>query len=211
MRHQGSRGFTLFELLVATVLLLIMSAIAFPSLIQIENDRDKLKITETRLAAIQMAFLNFERDLQQAVQRPIRDQYGNERPALGGQGDFLLELTRGGLRNPAHVARSLLQRVAYVVEDENLERLNWLVLDQAQDSLPVKTVLLKKITTVDIRFLDTAGEWSNFWPPPATSTAAIAPGTTAPPAPSVFPRAVSVKLELPDVGTIERIFLVPQA
>ena len=206
MHSQVNRGFTLFELLVATAILAILSTMAFSGLIQIQDTRHKLDVTETRLAEIQLAFLNLERDLQQVVHRPIRDQYGTERPPIAGQGEYLLELTRGGLRNPAHVARSLLQRVAYVVEDENLERLSWLVLDQAPDSLPVKQVMLKKITTIEIRFLDAGDNWSTLWPPPSTST----PGVAVAASPD-FPRAVSVKLELPDVGTIERIFLMPEA
>jgi general secretion pathway protein J len=204
--YPRSRGFTLFELLVAIAILAIISAMAYSGLMQVMNARQQIKVTETRLAEIQLAFLNFERDLRQVVHRPIRDQYGDERPSMAGQGEYLLELTRGGVRNPAHVARSLLQRVAYVVEDDNLERLNWLVLDQAQDSVPLKQILLKKISSVDIRFLDPTGNWSNDWPPAATSASGSA---TLPQ--DALPRAVSVKLDLPDVGNIERIFLMPEA
>ena len=206
MRVRYSRGFTLFELLVAGAILAIITAMAYSGLIQVENARKQLTDTENRLSQIQMTFLNFERDLQQVVHRPIRNQYDAQRPSVAGQGEYLLELTRGGVRNPAHVARSLLQRVAYMVENDNLERLSWSVLDQAQDSQPLKLVLLKKITSVDIRFMDQAGEWSTFWPPAATSGS----GSAALP-PDAFPRAVSVKMELPDVGSIERIFLMPEA
>jgi len=200
------RGFTLFELLVAVSILAIISAMAYTGLLQVENARKQLTDTETRLAQIQIAFFNFERDLQQVVHRPIRNQYDTERPSVAGQGEYLMELTRGGVRNPAHVARSLLERVAYVVEDDKLERLSWSVLDQAQDSVPLKLMLLNKVTAVDIRFLDSGGNWSNDWPPAATSA-----GGAAVAAPDPFPRAVSVKLELPDVGSIERIFVMPEA
>lgn len=201
-----NRGFTLFELLVAVAILAVISAMAYSGLVQVENARKQISVSEARLTEIQLAFLNFERDLQQVVHRPVRNQYDVERPSVAGQGEYLMELTRTGVRNPAHVARSLLQRVAYVVEEDNLERLNWLVLDQAQDSVPVKLTLLKKITSIEIRFLDISGEWSNYWPPQAS----IASSSTAP-LPDAFPRAVSVKLVLPDVGSIERIFPLPRA
>ena len=206
MNCSRNRGFTLFELLVAVSILAIISAMAYTGLLQVENARKQLTDTESRLAQIQMTFFNFERDLRQVVHRPIRNQYDTLRPSVAGQGEYLIEFTRGGVRNPAHVARSLLQRVAYMVEDDNLERLSWSVLDQAQDSQPRKLTLLKKITAIDIRFLDNGGNWSNDWPPPATST-----GSAVTTVPDPFPRAVSVKLELPDVGSIERIFLMPEA
>lgn len=203
--HYSSRGFTLFELLVATSVFAIISTMAYSGLMQVMNARNQINIAESRLAEIQLAFLNLERDLQQIAHRPIRNRYGTERSPIVGQGEYLLEVTRGGVRNPARVARSSLQRVAYMIEDENLVRLNWLILDQAQDSEPVKQTLLKKIATIDIRFLDATSVWSNLWPPATT------PGAGVGPAPIDFPRAVAVKLEMEDVGAIERIFLIPEA
>lgn len=199
-------GFTLFELLVAVSILAIISAGAYSGLLQMENAQKQLTDTEARLAQIQLTFFNLERDLRQVVHRPIRNQYDLISPSLAGKGEYLLELTRGGVRNPAHVARSLLQRVAYVIEDDNLVRLSWSLLDQAQDSQPLKRTLLKKVSAIDIQFLDPAGNWSDFWPPPATGSS----GTPALSA-DTFPRGVSVKLELPDIGNVQRIFVLPEA
>lgn len=199
------RGFTLIELLVAVSILAIVSAMAYTGLVRVENTQQRIDKKEARIGQIQMTFLNFERDLQQIVHRPIRNQYGTRRPSIEGKGEYLLALTRGGLSNPAHVARSSLQRVAYVLEDDKLERLYWLVLDQAQDSMPVKQVLLTHISSIEIQFLEPGGNWSSDWPPQATDSSTNSAEQDR------FPRAVSVKLTLPDVGTIRRIFVLPGA
>jgi general secretion pathway protein J len=204
IHRQVSRGFTLFELLVATAILTIITTMAYAGLIQVKNTKQKISVSEGRLTELQLAFLNLERDLQQVVDRPIRNLYGTERPAIAGQGEYLLELTRGGLRNPAHVARSSLQRVAYMIEDDNLVRLYWRVLDQAQDSVPVKQTIVKNVASIEIRYLQ-GNTWSTTWPPVSAPVAGAAP------LPGGFPRAVAVKLELQDVGNIERIFLLPEA
>jgi len=198
-------GFTLLEMLVAIAILAILSTMAFGGLIEVQNNSEHLDKQELRLSQIQLTFVNLERDLQQLVHRPIRNQYGTERPSIAGQGEYLMELTRGGYRNPAHVARSLLQRVAYVMEDDKLERLYWYVLDQAQDSLPAKQVMLDKVKSVEIQFLDQSDNWSSYWPPPEAQASAAGAAL-----PDNFPRAVSIKLELKDVGTIRRIFPLPE-
>jgi general secretion pathway protein J len=200
-----ARGFTLLEMLVAIAILAVLSTMAFGGLIEVQNNTQHLDEKELRLSQIQLTFVNLERDLQQLVHRPIRNQYGTERPSIAGQGEYLMELTRGGYRNPAHVARSLLQRVAYVVEDDKLERLYWYVLDQAQDSQPAKQVILDKVKSVEIQFLDQQSDnWSSYWPLPEAQAGGAGTETQ-----DRFPRAVSIKLELKDVGIIKRIFPLP--
>jgi general secretion pathway protein J len=142
--------------------------------------------------------------------RRIRDEFGDPKAALLASSgrDVMVEFTHTGWSNPANELRSHLQRVAYTVKDNKLYRAYWLVLDRAQDSTPVQTVILDPVKSMEWRFMDNAGNWQTEWPPVATSTTALAPG--APPAATAapLPRAVEVSLELEDMGRLTRLFMV---
>jgi len=201
-------GFTLFELLVAMAIFGIVSAMAYSGLIQVMNARDHTGRVEKRLSAIQIAFLHIERDLQHTVKRPIRNGYGTIEGELIGDelADYRLTLTRGGRHIPNRVAKSNLQRVGYLLEDEVLYRMSWLVLDQAQDSEPRKTKILADIENVEVRFLSAEGEWENSW-----DSAGTPEGQQESAAPVGLPKAVAVKITLKDYGEINRMFLLPEA
>ena len=55
------------------------------------------------------------------------------------------------------------QRIGYRLQDGELQRLVWLVLDRAQDSKPQVQVLLKDVTDFSVRLLGES-EWQAFWP-----------------------------------------------
>jgi general secretion pathway protein J len=141
--------------------------------------------------------------------RRIRDEYGDEKAPLltVSNSDVVVEFTHTGWSNPTNAPRSHLQRVGYALKDKQLLRAYWLVLDRAQDSKPVQTVMLDKVKNVEWRFMDNAGKWQTQWPPLSSTT-------TAPPTPplvtlSQLPRAVEVTLELDDLGRLTRLFSAP--
>lgn len=199
---QKNRGFTLFELLVAMSIFALVSYMAYTGLLQVLDAREHTQRVENRLAKLQMTFLSMGRDIQHMTNRPVRSEYGDELLALkGGElGDYRIELTRTGHRNPARAQRSLLQRIAYFVEEEKLYRVTWPALDRAQNTEARRTMLLDKTESLEIRFLENDGEWLNEWP----STNGQADIFT-------LPRAVAIKLTLPDMGVIDRIFILPEA
>ena len=201
-------GFTLLELLVSMGIFALMAAMAYGGLNVIIKERQITEEHAARLAQLQSSFLWLGRDIEQTVNRSIRDEYGDSQLALSGAevGRFQLEFTRGGWRNPVGRARSNLQRVAYSVRENQLIRSYWNVLDRAQDSKPLETVLLDGVNRMELRFLSSnkssgqsKQEWGDSWP----SNALGAQPSDNP------PLAVEVILETEAEGRITRLFRVP--
>jgi general secretion pathway protein J len=156
-------GFTLVELLVALAIFAVIAVMAYGGLSTVLQVHSHLEQQGTQLAHLQIAFTWLERDLEQIVDRPIRDEYGEKQPAIQGNLQQL-ELTRAGWRNPAQQPRSTLQRVTYHLEDKNLWRSYWQMLDRAQDSRPLQVDLLSNVTEFQLRYLDNNLQWHEQWP-----------------------------------------------
>ncbi len=197
-RRGRSAGFTLLELLVALTIFAVLAVMAYGGLETVLDTRSQVEAKAARLANLQMVYSRMEQDIEQTVGRSIRDSYGDPRPALiGGTGQQpTLELTRGGWTNPTGELRSTLQRVAYGLEKDQLVRLSWMVLDQAQDTKPYKQPLLAGVQEFRVRFLDQSGVWRDAWPPVG------APGV-------VLPKGVEVTLVLDQGRTLTWLFQVP--
>lgn len=193
-----SAGFTLLELLIALAIFAIMSVIAYGGLRSVLEARDRAAASADRLAELQLAFTIIGRDLEQAVDRPIRDEFGDPESALEGTEESL-ELTRGGWRNPAGLQRSELQRVAYSLEGEELLRRTWQVLDRTQGSEPRSTALLSDVEELSLRYLDADREWRTFWP---TGPAAVA-GVEA-----ALPIGIEISVTTERWGQVTRLFRV---
>lgn len=200
MMSQRQHGFTLLELLIAIGIFSLLSIMAFSGMNIVLDNKEHLDKELQRLAQVQRSVLTLSRDIEQTIDRSIRDELGAAKAAvIGGQNidSTVLELTRSGWNNPARHNRSHLQRVAYGVEDNQLIRLYWYHLDHTQTSEPVRRVLLDQVEEVQVRFLDK--EWSDAWPPlniNQTDTVIS------------LPRAIEVSITLSDWGKITRLYKV---
>ena len=192
------QGFTLLELLIASIIFAIMAIMAYGGLANVMDNSQSSERALKRLQQIQQSISVISRDLSQLVPRAIRDEYGNIKPALtaGANIDNLVEFTRGGRVNPANLLRSTLLRVAYQFDDEKLVRLQWPQLDRAPGITPKKTTLIDNVDEVTLRYLDQNGKWSEQWPPLNAAT-----GNNSA---ELF--AIEIILKLNDWGEIRRLY-----
>jgi general secretion pathway protein J len=198
MKRSAENGFTLIEVLVALAVFGVLSALAYMTLSQTLRNSDMLNERMDRLQAIQRTMNYLSTELLQAAPRAIRADLGQYEPALLSSfaSDFALQLTHSGWPNSAGVPRSTQQRTAYRIEDDELIRYHWNVLDRTVNNVPVATVLLDEIDGLTFRFLQSDGEWTDQWPPinVQVETNSVS-----------LPRAVEITLALPDEGELTRI------
>jgi general secretion pathway protein J len=193
------KGFTLIEVLVALAVFGVMSMLAYAALGSTLSNADYLSDRMDRLQSIQRAVRYLSTDLFQLVPRPVRNELGDGfDPALETtlSSEFAIELTRGGWGNPAGLPRGTMQRVAYRLEDDELVRYYWTVLDRTYANEPIATVLLDNVESLYFRFYSGDGEFSEVWPPQ------VQLGVTQI---RSRPRAVEIVLTLADQGEIRRL------
>ena len=198
------RGFSLVELLVALAVFAALAAAAYGGLAEIARVRGALAERQDRFAAVVRAVSTFERDLRQAVSRPVRGNGREELPALAGATDRI-ELTRLGFANPRAEPRSNLERVAYTVDTRRLMRGRYPVLDRAPGTTPTATLLFDGVDALRLRYLGTDGVWRDMWPPADTGAAA---GTQVN---QLLPRAIEFRIDVAGTGELRRIVELPSA
>ncbi|MCP1673037.1 general secretion pathway protein J [Natronocella acetinitrilica] len=196
--ERAQRGFTLIEVMVAMTIFAVLSAMAYTGLRAVADAREHLDAQAERLKIVQQAFIVVERDFQHAVARSIRDGFGDPRAAMISDDIADLEFTRSGRSNPLGQVRSELVRIAYRIDEGELVRLTWGVLDQQVEPPRDDTPLLEGVEDLAFRYLDDGNAWQEIWPPAGQGR-----GTT------VIPRAIEMTVELEDLGTIVRIFRLP--
>ena len=190
-RHMGrAAGFTLIELVVAMSIFAVLSLAGWQVFNNLMTTRERASVQAERLSAEQLAYAQLLRDLTQAVARPVRDESGVQ-PALllDAQG---LSLTRIGYFDPRFSQVSPLERVQYVLENEDLVRLSNPQIDQAGVAQPTRTVLLRDVQ--QLRFEALNPEPQALWPSLADQPASSPDQGVRPAGDTRLPRGVQVTL-----------------
>ena len=197
VRRQG--GFTLIEMLVAMAIFAVVGGISATLMSQVLANEATMGVRSERLGELQRAMLILKRDLMQITDRSVRDMLGEAMPPVMIGSNGMIEFSRLGWRNPLGARRAELQRVAYRLEDGNLLRAYWNVLDRSQSSEPLVQQLLTEVRQVEFLALSADGEEHSFWPLRRGSEG----DEGSPPL-----AAVMMRLDCQPFGLVERIWLV---
>jgi len=174
-QHQG---FTLIEVLIALMIFAIIATIGMSGLQAVVLTDSRQETINKDLSELQFAYIVIQRDLAQAINRPIKDTQNIWRPGfLGAQraglglpfdlsipGDLVLEFTRMGVPNPQQLEeRSSLQRISYFYNGKELFRYVFPMLDRVDKSPESNRILLKDITELQFTYFDRYGQRFNQW------------------------------------------------
>lgn len=190
-------GFTLIEMLVALAVFAVIGVMSNQLLKQVIDLGELTKARGERLVDVQRAIEIVRRDIQQLTYRDVRDELGESQPGFEIDEFGVMQLTRRGWANPLGHHRSELQRVAYAGVENTLFRLYWPVLDRARESPPIRQMLLRDVTDMEVLAVDAEGVEHRFWPPENE-----AGGNRL--------TAVVVRMTVSPYGSVERLWTVPE-
>ena len=144
---------------------------------------------------IELAMAVLKRDISQMIDRPVLDSHGTQLRALQINSASDIEFTRAGIVNPmGYYKRSDMERVAYSIENGQLIRTVWPVLDRTMNTPAQKTVLLNKIGSINVQFVNAAGQRINNWQNGNSGAA--------------FPAAMIIRFGFGKLGSVERVITI---
>ena len=206
-------GFTLLEVMVAMFIAAIMLAVGYSAINQAAKERDNLNTKQARITEIQRGMRVVAQDFAQMIARTARDNEGggNIQPAVlaTNKDTTLITFSRAGWSNPAGVQRPAEQRVRYRFLDGSLVREHWLSVYPALNAEPRQRILLTKVKSVEMRFLDPVSRnWREDWPAVTSVSGPVNPSNIDQLL-RTRPIAIELTIVLEDWGRVQRLFEIP--
>ena len=185
----GSSGMTLIELLVALVIFAILGIMGYRAVAMAVESRERIAAEFQRWRDIANVLQIVETDLAQRVERPSSFPAGSPMvvPSFQLQTDtdrleFSFLKLDGGGGSPA--------RRGYRFEGSQVYQLRWAGTDS--ESVPKSFVILEQIDALRCTVILPDGSRHTKWPDDLSQQ-------------TIKPVAVEIEMELPDVGTIQRL------
>lgn len=192
--RSAEHGFTLVEVLVSLMIfgLLAAAGVAILSFSVRAQTATGAKLDD--LSALTRSFSVLSADLAQASLRPMRDEAGTTLPAFVGESGSnsvpMLRFVRAGWSNIDGAPRAAMQKVAYRLDGDTLQRVAFPMIDGAAPLPPA--ALLTHVRQVTLRYR-IAGAWNDRWD-----------GSQGTP----MPEAMDVAIERADGRVYHQMFLV---
>jgi general secretion pathway protein J len=187
--------------MIAISVFAVVSLLSMGGMNYVLSSRENTEQATERFNQYQMLFMILGRELQQLSNRPVRDEYGASIPSITSEisdGRKGIEFTHQGRYVIGNDIR--LQRVAYFIEDRQVIKKTWPVIDRVEDTEALKQVMLHDISSIRFSFVDSITvqdlENSNIWQEDWNQFQA---DTLS---------AVRVDLDTPDLGHLYRVFPV---
>ena len=197
-------GFTLIEILIAVVIFAVLGVLAAVGLRSVLRTHEHIKKADAQLQQTETTVAILRRDVSQIIERSIINASGNVESPVLSEGPETIAFTRAGFVNPGAIAqRSQMQRVEYTVKKNQLLRLTWPALDQAPNSQPMETVLLKGVANLQIQYLDSQNQLMNSWPLASGSNADVNNQNQS------MPKAIVLTIDLVKKGEMRLVLPVP--
>ncbi len=223
---QDQKGFTLIEVVIAISIFAVLGFGCYKVVNGLALARDTMTKNAEELRRFSRAINTINMDFSQLSARKILDESGQDIASFDTHGDYLVEFSRIGVKNPLMVKRAKVARVAYQFKDtldssdlklfkDNTQMLDfigdgkkgylvryvWPVLDRGNDDEPSMQIILANIKGVEMEYLDDKKIWVDEWPQPGGQAAASLTN---------LPYAVKIKIETDKYGVLERLFAVRQ-
>ncbi len=192
-------GFTLVEILVAMLVFSVVAILAYGGLRNVLASNEYIENKTQILSQYQSLFSVIKNDLEQSIEREVRDQLGTVElsfVSLPKKDGALLSFSTQ-IRSSWQLKNGVsnIQRIEYDYQNGQFIRYSWNQLDRSHDAEPKKQVLLENIKNIELDFINKTSH--EFWPLPKDHDDF-----------AVLPRAVKLMLEIEPGVEVHRLFLI---